>query len=79
LEGLPVEVEVEVHNEEVSDIRPMVVPIQSSEQKMSDDADTNQRDTEPVNPTKKKKVVKNITPNTTKARGNSKNSRPKDF
>jgi hypothetical protein len=56
-----------------------VVPIQSSEQKMSDDADTNKRDTEPVNPTKKTKVVKTITPNTTKARGNSKNSRPKDF
>jgi hypothetical protein len=58
----------------------MVVPIQSSEQKTSDDAETNQRDsTEPVNPTKKKKVIKKCTSKTTKARGNSKSSRPKDF
>lgn len=80
-EVLPVEVDVEVlSNEDVSDIRPMVVPIQSSEQKTSDDGETNQRDsTEQVNPTKKKKVVKNSTSKTTKARGNSKNSRPKDF
>lgn len=66
---------VEVHNEEVSNM--MEVPIQSSEQKSSDDTETNQRDTEPVNPAKKKKV--NITQKTTRARGNSKSSRKKDF
>ena len=61
LEELPVQVVVEVHNDEVFNM--MEVPIQSSEQKSSDDTETNQRDTEPVNPAKKKKF--NITPKTT--------------
>ncbi len=66
-----------MNNEEISNI--MGSPIQSSEHKTSDYTETNhQRDTEPGNPTKKKKVY-NITPKTTRAQGNSKSYLEKDF